>query len=137
MGTRYLPFHFPEDDDGKLIVVVPGMLEWVSILKILESGKFGLKRVRHRRGRSLLLVRDARLFLGELRGAHERRQARLPARQDGRGIRPVISALSVESMSDGDRLPFQPDDKDPSTRWSADTEPFNDELEELGAGDDC
>ena len=38
-------------------------------------------------------------------------------------------------MPEGERLPFPSAENDPTTHWSARTEPFNDELERLRAGD--
>ena len=138
MDSKVIPFPFDvigqEDEFDEHLVVLPAaMVEWVSILDLLNPEQHGL---------GVLEIAEVEAFCSyETLGFST---ANFVARTlDGRRFHlqgaldedagPEITAVSVVLMPDDERLPFPPDDRDPSTHWSAETEPFNDELERLRA----
>jgi hypothetical protein len=138
MDSKIILFPFDvvgqEDElDEDLVVLPAAMVEWVSILDLLNPEQHGL---------GVLEIAEVEAFCSyETLGFSS---ANFVARTlDGRRFHlqgaldedagPEITAVSVVQMPGDERLPFPPDDRDPSTHWSAETEPFNDELERLRA----
>ncbi len=138
MDSKIILFPFDvvgqEDElDEDLVMLPAAMVEWVSILDLLNPEQHGL---------GVLEIAEIEAFCSyETLGFSS---ANFVARTlDGRRFHlqgaldedagPEITAVSVVQMPDDERLPFPPDDRDPSTHWSAETEPFNDELERLRA----
>jgi hypothetical protein len=138
MDSKIIPFPFdvtgqedPLDED--LVVLPAAMVEWVSILDLLNPEQHGV---------GVLEIAEVEAFCSyETLGFSSANFVALTL--DGRRFHlqgaldedagPEITAVSVVQMPGGERLPFPPDDRDPSTHWSAETEPFNEELERLRA----
>ena len=137
MHDKITPFPLDAIDqedqlDEDLVVHPAALVEWMSILDVLNPEQHGV---------GVLEIEEVEAFcFYETLGFSS---ANFVARtKDGRRFHlqgafdedagPEITAVSVAQMLAGDRLPFPVEDKDPSTHWSAETEPFNDELEDRG-----
>jgi hypothetical protein len=124
-----------DKSDADFATVPAAMVEWVSLLDLLNPEQHGL---------GVLEIAEVEAFCSYVTIGFS--TASFVVRtQDGRRFHlqgaidedagPEITAVSVVQMPEGERLPFPSAENDPSTHWSAETEPFNEELERLRASD--
>jgi hypothetical protein len=138
MDSRILPFPLeatgPEDGpDADFTTPPEAMVEWVSLLDLLNPEQHGL---------GMREIAEVEAFCSYVTigfssasfvvRAHDGRRFHLQGAID-EDVGPEITAVSVVCMPEGERLPFPPAENDPTTHWSAETEPFNAELERLRA----
>ena len=109
------------------------MVEWVSLIDLLNPEQHGV---------GVLEIAEVEAFCAYtiigfssanfVARTHDGRRFHLQGAID-EDAGPEITAVSVVPMPCGTRLPFAMDERDPSTHWSAETAPFNAELERLRA----
>lgn len=109
------------------------MVEWVSLLDLLHPEQHGL---------GVLEIAEVEAFCtyvtigfssaSFVARTHDGRRFHLQGAID-EDVGPEITAVSVVQMPAGERLPFAVAENDPTTRWSAETEAFNEELQRLRA----
>jgi hypothetical protein len=117
--------------------VPPAMVEWVSILDLLNPEQHGL---------GVLEIAEVEAFCSYMTAGfssanfvartHDGRRFHLQGAFD-EDVGSDITAVSVVQMAAGERLPFVVAGDDPSTHWSAETGPFNNELKALRASFDA
>jgi hypothetical protein len=136
MDRKIIPFPLeltgPDEEIYATFVRVPAaMVEWVSLLDLLNPEQHGV---------GVLEIAEVEAFCSYVTIGFS--SANFVVRtQDGRRFHlqgaidedagAEITAVSVVQMPQGERLPFPPAENDPTTHWSAETEPFNEELERL------
>ena len=133
MDSKVIPFPLVETAE-EFTPVPPAMVEWVSILDLLNPEQHGL---------GALEIATVEVFcwyatLGFssanfVARTHDGRRFHLQGALD-EDAGPDITAVCVVKMPDDERLPFPPDEKDLSTHWSAETDAFNAELERVRVG---
>ena len=115
--------------NGDFAILPAAMIEWISILDMLNPEQHGvgvleIAEVEAFCSYETLGFSSANFVACTLDGRRFHLQGAL---DEDAG--PEITAVSVVQMPAGELLPFPVDDKDPSTHWSAETEPFNEEIE--------
>ena len=136
MDSKIIPFPLDvtaddSDTDDARFCVPPAMDEWVSILDLLNPEQHGLGTLEIAEVEAfcsyMMMGFSSANFVAR---THDGRRFHLQGAFD-EDVGSDITAVSIVQMETGQRLPFAVDDGDPSTHWSAETEPFNDELEAL------
>jgi hypothetical protein len=140
MDGKIIPFPLELIDQesetlADFIAVPVAMVEWVSLLDLLNPEQHGL---------GVLEIVEVEAFCSYVTigfssanfvvRAHDGRRFHLQGAID-EDAGPDITAVSVVQMPEGERLPFPSADNDATTHWSAETGPFNEELERLRASD--